>query len=108
MIIGAAHRRTLRTTGAVVVSFYAAVMMLALACSFGEPAGGHDHHHHAGQSAHSALCIWACQANIGVALLSVPGDGRPTLMASEGAPMALDAPTLVSARVLHLRGPPLA
>lgn len=106
-MIGAAYSKTLKTTGTVVVAFYVAVMVLAVACSFGDSAGGHEHHHHSDQSAHSALCLWACQANIGVALLSGPDDGHPTLVAYELALPLSSTPTFESFGLLYLRGPPL-
>jgi hypothetical protein len=106
-MIRMAHKSRLRTTGIIVVAFYATVMILAVACSFGNSVGEHGHHHHEGQAAHSALCIWACQANIGVALLSVPDRGHPTLVAYGRVLVPTITPAFTPLGSLYLRGPPL-
>jgi hypothetical protein len=106
-MISTAHKSRVRTTGLIVVAFYATVMVLAVACTFGDPAGGHDHHQHRGQLSHSALCLWACQANIGVGLVDDPDDGLPLVAVGESVALAVVPLHDVPLSLLHLRGPPL-
>ncbi|TKB82166.1 MAG: hypothetical protein E8D45_00915 [Nitrospira sp.] len=107
MMIGMTHRRMLQTTGGVMVAVYAAVMVLAVACAFGQATPTHAHHQQGDQSAHSALCLWACQANVGAGLLSAP-DGRYAQSVALAHPLPLFfAVSILPIGLLHLRGPPL-
>jgi hypothetical protein len=74
--------RSIRTVGSVVAGITAVVyfglVCLAATCSLALPvsahAGGHEQHH-SHETAHSALCAWACQATPEAGLVaSVPAD----------------------------------
>jgi hypothetical protein len=55
---------------------YLGLAALGAACLFGESAGDHAAHHHAGHTdkpSHSALCAWACQAGPSAVLISLGG-----------------------------------
>ena len=106
-MISLPRRQTLTVTGGVMVAVYAAVMILAVACAFGHAGPAQAPHQHSGPSAHSALCLWACQANVGAGLLSAP-DGRYTQSVALHHPLPFFfAISILSIGLLHLRGPPL-
>ncbi|MGH7205783.1 MAG: hypothetical protein ACREI2_06200 [Nitrospiraceae bacterium] len=66
------------------VTVYAALSLLAVACPVdaAPTAGGHHHHgqSHHGTAAHVLLCAWACQANPPIALNSFGIHVQPVLL----------------------------
>lgn len=107
MMIDVTHRRSFQATGAVMAALYAVVMVVAVACAFSHTAPTHAHHSPDDPSSHSALCLWACQANAGAGLLSTP-DGRYTQSVALDHPLPLFfALSILPIGLLHLRGPPL-
>lgn len=101
------RRQTLTVTGGVMVAFYAAVMILAVACAFGHASPAHAHHQQGDQSAHSALCTWACQATVGADILSAPEGWHPQSVALDHPLPLFFAISILPIGLLHLRGPPL-
>ena len=106
MMIGVRHRRTFQTTGAVLAALYAVVMVLAVACAFGHTTPTHAHHQPHDPSSHSALCLWACHADVGTGLQSAPDRSRPhDVVLAQVLPL-LFVVTITPLSVLRLRGPP--
>lgn len=68
-------KRALTPIAGALVAVYLVLAIQAAVCLFAYPAapvGGHHHHQHSGEAAHSLLCVWACQANSEPSLTSIP------------------------------------
>ena len=66
-------KRVLTPLAGALVAVYLVLAIQAAVCLFAHvapPVGGH--HHHTDTATHSLLCIWACQANSGPSLASIP------------------------------------
>ncbi|MEW6543448.1 MAG: hypothetical protein AB1411_07540 [Nitrospirota bacterium] len=59
-------KRVLTPIAGVLVAVYLVLAVQAAVCLFADTAPqGEGHHHHSDKAAHSALCLWACQAHDG-------------------------------------------
>jgi hypothetical protein len=78
-------RRFLAPVAGLLVILYVVLGVLASVCLFshGVTQAG-EHHHHSDQTAHSTLCLWACQAVSDSSLLST-APGPQALTASIGS-----------------------
>ncbi|MBM4123777.1 MAG: hypothetical protein FJ246_02290 [Nitrospira sp.] len=63
---------------------YVVLAIVASVCLFDHPASQASSHHHSsqqsGKAVHSALCVWACQANPGTSLVSAVPLVQPVLL----------------------------
>jgi hypothetical protein len=100
-------RRILIPVAGLLVATYLVLTVLASSCLLMHevPHPG-EHHHHSGQTTHSTLCLWACQANSDTSLLSM-APGPQSLALSLGIVLTffLLTPTHVLDR-LRSRAPP--
>ena len=78
---------------------YLAIGIGAATCLFSHGASSQSAHHHTGESTHSPLCAWACQANQSVGLTSTSA-GTESLL-----PISIVVPDGVSLSSSELQYP---
>jgi hypothetical protein len=69
-------RSSSRLLTLLVAACYLGLAVLGAVCLFGDMSGGPSAAHHAdhtGKTAHSPLCVWACQAGPSAALIGLGG-----------------------------------
>ena len=94
-----------RTTACAMVAVYLALSISSAVCLFTHDSEPRTVHHHGG-AAHSSLCVWACQANQSVDLVSTAPKLQPLIFVVLLLSASTTQPSLFARWSVQPRAPP--